>query len=126
MVVNFLEEGWGAKVIDRLSSDLTKEFPDMKGFSPRNLKYMRSFAAAWTDPSIVQAPLAQLSWYHNIALLDKALLLLAGRFIWSLAQWETQITRSLPKELQSSLPTIEEIEAELGEDVDRRKEKMTV
>ncbi len=42
------------------------------------------------------------------------------------AQWETQITRSLPKELQSSLPTIEEIEAELGEDVDRRKEKMTV
>lgn len=37
-------EGWGAKVIDRLATDLRAEFPDMKGFSPRNLKYMRKFA----------------------------------------------------------------------------------
>jgi hypothetical protein len=43
----------------------------MKGFSPRNLKYMRAFAAAWPDRSIVQAPLAQLTWYHHIALLEK-------------------------------------------------------
>ncbi len=64
-------EGWGARVIDRLSGDLRQAFPDMKGFSPRNLKYMRSFAAAWTDRSIVQALLAQLTWYHNIALLEK-------------------------------------------------------
>lgn len=39
-------EGWGAKVIDRLSADLREAFPDMKGLSPRNLKYMRAFAAA--------------------------------------------------------------------------------
>ena len=65
------EDGWGSKVIDRLSEDLHKEFPDMKGFSPRNLKYMRSFAVAWPDRAIVQGALAQLSWYHNIALLDK-------------------------------------------------------
>lgn len=64
-------EGWGAKVIDRLSADLSKEFPDMKGFSPRNLKYMRAFASAWPDKSFVQAGLAQITWYHNIALLDK-------------------------------------------------------
>jgi predicted nuclease of restriction endonuclease-like (RecB) superfamily len=64
-------EGWGARVIDRLSADLREPFPDMKGFSPRNLKYMRSFAAAWPDRAIVQAPLAQLTWYHNIALLEK-------------------------------------------------------
>ena len=37
-------EGWGAKVIDRLAADLRREFPEMKGFSPRNLKYMRRFA----------------------------------------------------------------------------------
>jgi predicted nuclease of restriction endonuclease-like (RecB) superfamily len=43
----------------------------MQGFSPRNLKYMRAFAAAWIDETIVQAPLAQLTWYHNIALLEK-------------------------------------------------------
>ena len=40
------EEGWGTRVIDRLSLDLYKSFPDMKGFSPRNLKYMRTFAEA--------------------------------------------------------------------------------
>lgn len=64
-------EGWGAKTIDRLSADLQKEFPDMKGFSPRNLKYMRAFATAWTDKTIVQEALAQITWYHNIALLEQ-------------------------------------------------------
>lgn len=64
-------EGWGAKVIDRLSRDLRSAFPEMKGFSPRNLKYMRAFAEAWPDEAIVQAGLAQLTWYHNIALLEK-------------------------------------------------------
>ena len=63
--------GWGAKIIDRLASDLRHSYPDMKGFSPRNLKYMRAFAAAWPDRAIVQAPLAQITWYHNIALLEK-------------------------------------------------------
>ena len=65
------EEGWGAKVIDRLSADLSKEFPDMKGFSPRNLKYMRAFASAWPKKSFVQEVLARITWYHNLALLDK-------------------------------------------------------
>ena len=49
-------EGWGAKVIDRLASDLHRAFPDMTGLSPRNLKYMRAFAAAWPDEAIVQGP----------------------------------------------------------------------
>lgn len=65
------KEGWGARVIDRLSADLGKEFPDMKGFSPRNLKYMRAFAAAWPDKAIVQRVVAQIPWRSNIALLDK-------------------------------------------------------
>ena len=94
-------EGWGSKVIGRLSADLQREFPGQQGFSPRNLKYMRAFAAAWpaiaqvqlpaarsersasisgqaplaqttgAAPPMVQAPLAQLPWYHHIALLDK-------------------------------------------------------
>jgi len=42
-----------------------KEFPDMKGFSPRNLKYMRAFAEAYRDETIVQEVLAQITWYHN-------------------------------------------------------------
>ena len=65
------EQGWGAKVIERLAHDLRTAFPDMKGFSPRNLKYMRAFAEAWPDTEFVQAVLAQLPWYHQLALLDK-------------------------------------------------------
>lgn len=64
-------QGWGSRVIDRLATDLREAFPEMKGFSPRNLKYMRAFAGAWPDRQIVQAPLAQLTWYHHIALLEK-------------------------------------------------------
>src|SRR5690606_11177944 len=52
------EQGWGAKVIERLSRDLRSAFPEMKGFSPRNLKYMRAFAEAWPDPEFVQVVLA--------------------------------------------------------------------
>lgn len=65
------EAGWGAKIIDRLARDLRHEFPEMTGFSPRNLKYMRAFAAAYPDESIVQAAPAQIPWYHNTTLLDK-------------------------------------------------------
>lgn len=63
-------EGWGTKVVERMSFDLKKAFPDMSGWSTRNLKYMRSFAETWTRNEIVQAPLAQLPWYHHIALLE--------------------------------------------------------
>jgi predicted nuclease of restriction endonuclease-like (RecB) superfamily len=43
----------------------------MKGFSPRNLKYMRAFAAAWPDAAIVQRVVARLPWRQNIALLER-------------------------------------------------------
>jgi len=64
-------EGWGAKVIDRLSVDLRESYMDMRGLSPRNLKYMRAFAAAWPEVAIVQEVLAQIPWYHHIALLER-------------------------------------------------------
>lgn len=79
-------QGWGAKVIDRLSRDLQDEFPGQQGFSPRNLSYMRAFAEAWPDSPFVQHPvaqtpgttgpiaqaaLAQLPWYHHVCILDK-------------------------------------------------------
>jgi len=65
------EQGWGSKVIERLAEDLRQAFPEMKGFSPRNLKYMRAFAEAWPEAEFVQEVLAQLPWYHQLALLDK-------------------------------------------------------
>src|ERR1700733_2336840 len=64
-------ENWGAKVIERLAADLKRSFPDMRGFSPRNLKYMRAFAEAWSEEEFVQAVLAQITCYHNIALTEK-------------------------------------------------------
>ena len=55
--------GWGAQVIDRLSTDLSRKFPDDRGFSVRNLKYMRMFAEAYPYFPFVQVPLAQLCEY---------------------------------------------------------------
>ncbi len=64
-------EGWGAKVIERLGRRLKRSFPEMRGLSLRNLKYMKALAEAWPDLAIVQAPLAQLTWFHNLTLLEK-------------------------------------------------------
>ncbi|MDP3878051.1 MAG: PDDEXK nuclease domain-containing protein [Methylobacter sp.] len=66
-----VQQGWGAKVIDRLAHDLRTAFPEMKGFSRANLMYMRAFAEAWPDPAIVQQAVGQLPWGHNLVLLSK-------------------------------------------------------
>lgn len=65
------EQGWGAKVIERLAHDLRTAFPEMKGFSRANLMYMRSFADAWPDAAIVQQVVGQLPWGHNLVLLAR-------------------------------------------------------
>ncbi len=62
--------GWGAKIVDRLSVDLKRDFPEMTGFSPRNLKYMRALAEAFPDREIVQQVIAQLPWGHAITLME--------------------------------------------------------
>jgi predicted nuclease of restriction endonuclease-like (RecB) superfamily len=64
-------QGWGAKVIDRLAADLRDAFPEMKGFSSRNLKYMKFFAEICPDLRIGQQPAAQLPWFHLVTLLTK-------------------------------------------------------
>ena len=83
--------GWGAGIVQKLSSDLRAEFKDMKGLSPRNLRYMRDFFKAYPDfpflqgdlakikyggvevgnRPILQGDLAKLTWHHHISLLDK-------------------------------------------------------
>ncbi len=64
-------EGWGTKVIDRVSKDLRDEFPDMNGFSPRNIKYMRKFAETYYEYEFVQRVVAQIPWRTNISLMEK-------------------------------------------------------
>ena len=93
------QEGWGKQVIEQLSEDLISRYPDDRGYSVRNLRYMKRFASAYPDFPIlqvplaelkelpilqatlaelenegrefVQVPLAQISWYHHISLLPK-------------------------------------------------------
>ena len=65
------QQGWGAKVIERLAHDLRNAFPNMKGFSRANLMYMRAFAEAWPDEQIVQQAVGHLPWGHNLVLLSK-------------------------------------------------------
>lgn len=64
-------EGWGSKVIERLAKDLRSSFPNMKGFSPRNIQYMVTFAREYPKTPITQQPVAQIPWGHNTLLLDK-------------------------------------------------------
>src|SRR5438105_2481069 len=66
------QAGWGAKIVERLAADLHSEFPDMKGFSRTDLLYMRAFADAWPDESIVQQLVGQIPWGHNVRILDMA------------------------------------------------------
>jgi predicted nuclease of restriction endonuclease-like (RecB) superfamily len=93
------EKGWGKKVIEQLSKDLTNRFPNDRGYTVRNLGYMKYFAQEYPDFPIlqvplaklkgqairqvslaklgdkeqefVQVPLAQITWYHHISLLSK-------------------------------------------------------
>ncbi|MEJ7710403.1 MAG: DUF1016 N-terminal domain-containing protein [Pyrinomonadaceae bacterium] len=64
------QQGWGAKVIDGLATDLRRVFPE-KGFSLRNLKYMRAFADAYADEQFVQQPVAQTPWFRNLILMSE-------------------------------------------------------
>lgn len=115
-------EGWGAKVVDRLSADLKKSFPEMHGFSPRNLKYMRRFAESWPDEQIVQRCVAQLPWRHNICLMEKvkepnrrlAYAMAAIEHGWSKSILELQLesytlerTGKIPSNFGKTLPDVQ-------------------
>ena len=62
---------WGSKFIDNLAADIKIEFPNVKGYSVRNLKYMAKFAETYPDEEFVQQVVAQIPWGQNIVLLDK-------------------------------------------------------
>lgn len=111
---------WGSKVLDRIARDLRSEFPPMKEFSRTNMYNKRAFAAAWSgEEPIVQSPSGQLSWSHNVALLNKLedhelrrwYATRAVQHGWSVAVLEHQIRTSLhtrtgaaPNNLEARLP----------------------
>jgi len=65
------KKGWGAAVVKQLSLDLQIEFPGISGFSKRNLHYMARFYDSYANDQIVQPLVAQISWTHNIIILEK-------------------------------------------------------
>ena len=113
------KQGWGAKVIERLAHDLRTAFPEMKGFSRTNLIYMRSFAEGWPDKEIVQQLVGQLPWGHNLVLLCKTKNKIVAEYALSdktqpMGIAEFKLLESLPANLQTQLPSIEDIERELA------------
>jgi len=65
------QHSWGSKIIERLAHDLHQAFPDVKGWSTRNLKYMRAFAAAYPHEPFVQQVAAQIPWFHNVQIVER-------------------------------------------------------
>lgn len=63
-------EGWGSKIIDTLAKDLSRSFPNLSGFSVRNMAYMRKFAETYHDPNSAAAA-AEIPWGHNMVIMDK-------------------------------------------------------
>jgi predicted nuclease of restriction endonuclease-like (RecB) superfamily len=62
--------GWGDDIVGRIAQDLATDTGSPRGFSRRNLFYMRRFAAMWPDPEKVQTLSAQIGWSHHQVLLD--------------------------------------------------------
>jgi predicted nuclease of restriction endonuclease-like (RecB) superfamily len=99
------QHGWGAKIIEKLSRDLQSGFPEMKGFSPQNLKYMRRFAEEYSLDEIGQQAIDQLPWGHNIILMyqvpdkkERAFYIQKAReYGWSRSLLSMQIESSLYK-----------------------------
>jgi predicted nuclease of restriction endonuclease-like (RecB) superfamily len=89
--------GWGAKIIDKFAADLKMEFEDMKGLSPRNLRYMRDFAKAYPGFSIWQPPTAKLqgNQYHEASIVQQPAAQLQNVDIQSIAIWQ-HVAAKLP------------------------------
>jgi hypothetical protein len=101
-------------VVDALANDLHAAFPQMKGFSVRNLKYMRAFALAYPNESFVQQVAAQIPWGQHCLLLDKVkddYALADIRKPVGIATY--QFTTSLPEALKDQLPAVDQLEAGL-------------
>jgi len=72
--------GWGKSVVENLAKDLQNEFPGMQGFSARNLWLMRSFYLEYKDNKKLQPLVAEISWSHNVILMEKCKDLLEREF----------------------------------------------
>lgn len=121
-----LDEGWGAKTLERFSKDISSSFPDVSGFSNRNLYFMRQFAEEYPN-GIYETAVSQIPWGHNIVLLQKLddtkeRLWYAGQVIvngWSrnvLLNWiESDLYHRQGKAINNFKNTLPELQSDLAE-----------
>ena len=65
------EFGWGKSIIENLSRDLQKEFPNENGFGMTNLSMMKRFYADYQDNPILQPLAEEIGWTHNVIIMQK-------------------------------------------------------
>lgn len=99
---------WGSKFIENLAADIRISFPNVKGYSVRNLKYMAKFAETYPDEAFVQQAVAQIPW---------------GTLWSSWISFRTapcaigilrKLTSCLPEDLSKQLPSVEDIQKRIG------------
>lgn len=108
------EQGWGARVIERLSADLRAAHPDIRGLSAPNLEYMATLATRWPD-GIAQQPVARLPWGQVTVLLDRCTDQLISEFYarraadegWSRSVLQAMIASRLHERTQPVLTTFD-------------------
>jgi predicted nuclease of restriction endonuclease-like (RecB) superfamily len=108
------EQGWGTRVIERLSADLRAEHPNVRGLSPRSLEYMATFAIRWPEP-IAQQPVARLPWGHITVILDKCRSVEVSEFYarhavdegWTRGALQAMIASQLHERSQPALTTFD-------------------
>lgn len=74
-----IESSWGRGFFNQLSSDLMSEFPDVKGLSPRNLSYCKTFYSLYSQSDIIlqqlvaklESPIFLIPWGHHVQLFSK-------------------------------------------------------
>ena len=108
---------WGSGFLQRLSDDLIREFPEVKGFSKRNLEQIRRWHSFWqAEPAIAKQAATQLfgvPWWHHVTIISKCSS--HAQALYYIQQ--TQLhgwSRAVPDILKGKLPSIKQLEQELG------------
>ena len=98
MVAKHTQFAWGSGFLRQLSADLVRAFPEVKGFSKRNLEQIRRWYGFWNaSPAIAQQPASQLMgipWWHHVTILTKC--------------------KQPDEALRGQLPSMRQLERELG------------
>ncbi len=122
------KSGWGSKIIEKLAVDLKHEFPDIKGFSKRNIYAMRQWYLLYSQKSeILPQVVAQIPWGQNRLIISKTKNINEAEYALRdinkpLGISEYRLTEVIPENLKTKLPSVEEIENELIGKIEKRNE----